>query len=62
MFAVPFGVSSGFYTAMIGGGPASLLWGFILVGLLQEAVAISLGEISSRFPTSGWVPPPMVDI
>ncbi|AAW46614.1 hypothetical protein CNBI0830 [Cryptococcus deneoformans B-3501A] len=53
LFAVPFGISSGFYTAMIGGGPASLLWGFILVGCLQECVAVSLGEICSRFPTSG---------
>ncbi|KIR26742.1 GabA permease [Cryptococcus deuterogattii 99/473] len=53
LFAVPFGISSGFYTAMIGGGPASLVWGFILVGCLQECVAVSLGEICSRFPTSG---------
>lgn len=55
VFAVPFGISSGFYTAMIGGGPASLVWGFILVGCLQECVAVSLGEICSRFPTSGLV-------
>lgn len=53
VFAVPFGVSSGFYTGLIGGGPVCLIWGFLLVGVLQECIAISLGEIQSQYPTSG---------
>ncbi|KAM0747892.1 putative gaba permease [Meredithblackwellia eburnea MCA 4105] len=58
-FAVPFGYTTGFYTGVLGGGPVSILWGFVLVGLMQEFVAVSLGEISSKFPTSSgpfyWV-------
>ncbi|KAM0755297.1 putative gaba permease [Meredithblackwellia eburnea MCA 4105] len=52
LFAVPFGYSTGFYTGLLGGGSVSILWGFCLVGVMQEFVAISLGELSSRFPTS----------
>ncbi|GAA5889907.1 hypothetical protein JCM6882_004362 [Rhodosporidiobolus microsporus] len=59
LFALPFGYVTGFSTGLIGGGAVSLLWGFILVGFMQECVAISLGELASAFPTAAgpyyWV-------
>ncbi|GAA5922199.1 hypothetical protein JCM6882_004717, partial [Rhodosporidiobolus microsporus] len=59
LFAVPFGYTTGFYTGLLGGGAVSILWGFIVVGVMQEFVAISLGELASAFPTAAgpyfWV-------
>ncbi|KAF8575569.1 amino acid transporter [Ramaria rubella] len=52
ILAVPFGLSAPFATSLVGGGPATIVWGFVLISVVVECLAISLGEISSRFPTS----------
>jgi amino acid transporter len=40
---------------MVGGGPANIIWGFVGVSLIILCLAISLGEITSVFPTAGGV-------
>ncbi|KIK57873.1 hypothetical protein GYMLUDRAFT_262748 [Collybiopsis luxurians FD-317 M1] len=39
-------------TSLICGGPATMLWGFVLSGILTVPLAFSLAEISSKYPTS----------
>lgn len=50
--AVPYGYGTALYTGIIGGGPLTLVWGAVVVTLLQWTVAFSLGELASRWPTS----------
>ncbi|BEI92224.1 uncharacterized protein CcaverHIS019_0410440 [Cutaneotrichosporon cavernicola] len=50
--AVPYGYGTALYTGIIGGGPATLIWGSVIVTILQWTVAFSLGELASRWPTS----------
>src|SRR4029078_13725126 len=35
------------------GGPVSIPWGWLLVGLMSTIVALSMAEIASAFPTAG---------
>ena len=35
------------------GGPPTMLWGWLLVGVIVIFVAMSMGEICSSFPTAG---------
>lgn len=53
--SVPYGLSLTLYYPVIGGGPVAIIWGWLLVGLIMTCVAISLGEITSAFPTAGGV-------
>ncbi|MGK4579646.1 amino acid permease [Kitasatospora sp. HPMI-4] len=59
-FAVSFSVISvlsgcmtlyGF--GLVTGGPAVMLWGWLLVGLMVMTVGLSLAEVTSAYPTSG---------
>jgi hypothetical protein len=45
--SVPYGLSTTLIYPLLGGGPATVLWGWILVCSLMLCVAISLGEITS---------------
>jgi hypothetical protein len=45
--SVPYGLSTTLIYPLMGGGPATVLWGWILVCSLMLCVAISLGEITS---------------
>ena len=63
-----FGLSAPIATSLVGGGPAVMLWGlvaepsrgncidirfrWILVSALTQALALSLAEICSKYPTS----------
>ncbi|KAF8513845.1 amino acid/polyamine transporter I [Hysterangium stoloniferum] len=47
-----FGLSAPFSTSLVGGGPATIIWGYVVISLVVLCLAISLGEISSRSPTS----------
>ncbi|KAL1757995.1 amino acid/polyamine transporter I [Schizophyllum commune] len=47
------GLAAPIATSLIGGGPASMFWGLLVVSLLTLAVALSLAEIASKYPTSG---------
>ncbi|RKK78707.1 hypothetical protein BFJ69_g5459 [Fusarium oxysporum] len=50
--AVPYGLGGPLLVGIIGGGPLSLFVGLLVVLVLDGAVALSLAELSSRYPTS----------
>ncbi|KAG2119417.1 amino acid transporter [Suillus clintonianus] len=52
IMAVPFGLSAPIATSLVGGGPAVMIWGWILVSVLTQTLALSLAEICSKYPTS----------
>jgi amino acid transporter len=35
------------------GGPSSIIWGWLLVGLMSTIIALSMAEIASAYPTAG---------
>lgn len=39
-------------TSLVGGGPAVMVWGCLLVSAVTQALALSFAEICSKFPTS----------
>lgn len=51
--AIPYGEGSALLSAIYGGGQLSIFVGWIVANLLQECIALSLGELASRYPTSG---------
>ncbi|KAG9234910.1 amino acid/polyamine transporter I [Amylocarpus encephaloides] len=53
--SIPYGLSTTFYYPLVGGGPANVIWGWVAVSLIILCVAISLGEITSVYPTAGGV-------
>ena len=53
--SIPYGLSTTLVYPIIGGGPANIIWGWFAVSLIILAVAASLGEITSVYPTSGGV-------
>lgn len=53
--SIPFGLSTTFYYPLAGGGPANIIWGWVGVSLIIICVAVSLGEITSVYPTAGGV-------
>ncbi|KAF8970649.1 amino acid transporter [Flammula alnicola] len=52
IIAVPFGLAAPIATSLVGGGPAVMLWGWVLVSLATQPLALSLAEICSKYPTS----------
>ncbi|RAL09302.1 putative amino acid permease [Aspergillus homomorphus CBS 101889] len=50
--AIPYSEGSPLISAIYGGGPMSIFIGWIIVGILYQCVALSLGELVSRYPTS----------
>lgn len=50
--AVPFGEGSALMSAIYGGGPLSIFVGWLIVLVFDECVAVSLGELASRYPTA----------
>ncbi|KAJ9203883.1 hypothetical protein DTO166G4_6857 [Paecilomyces variotii] len=52
MAAIPYGEGGPLLSAIYGGGPLSIFVGWIVVLVLDECVAVSLGELASRYPTS----------
>lgn len=53
--SIPYGLSTTFYYPLVGGGPANIVWGWFMVSAIILCVAISLGEVTSVYPTSGGV-------
>ncbi|KAF9406083.1 hypothetical protein BGZ94_003249 [Podila epigama] len=47
------GLTSLYGTALNGGGPAVIIWGWVFVSLMSFSVAASMAEICSSYPTSG---------
>ncbi|KAG9638483.1 amino acid transporter, partial [Aureobasidium melanogenum] len=50
--AIPYGEGSPLMSAIYGGGQLSIFVGWIVVCILDECIALSLGELASRYPTS----------
>lgn len=55
IMAVPYGLSTTFYITLSNGQSVTILWGWVLLSLLSTAIAASLAEICSVFPTAGGV-------
>ncbi|KAG0152898.1 hypothetical protein PDIDSM_1857 [Penicillium digitatum] len=53
--SVPYGLSTTLYYPLAAGGPANIIWGWVIVTFLILCVAISLAEITSVYPTAGGV-------
>ncbi|KAJ5681331.1 Amino acid/polyamine transporter I [Penicillium maclennaniae] len=53
--SVPYGLSTTLYYPLAAGGPANIIWGWVLVSFLILCVGISLAEITSVYPTAGGV-------
>lgn len=53
--SVPYGLATTVYYPLIGGGPSAVIWGWVTVCCIMICVAISLGEITSVYPTAGGV-------
>ncbi|KAM3418019.1 hypothetical protein BST61_g6230 [Cercospora zeina] len=53
--SVPYGLSTTLIYPLTGGGPSTVIWGWCLVCVLMLCVAVSLGEITSVYPTAGGV-------
>ncbi|EMC98793.1 hypothetical protein BAUCODRAFT_380472 [Baudoinia panamericana UAMH 10762] len=51
--AIPYGEGTPLISAIYGGGQLSIFLGWIVILILDECVALSLGELASRYPTSG---------
>ncbi|KAF8154304.1 amino acid transporter [Crassisporium funariophilum] len=52
IMAVPFGLAAPIATSLIGGGPATMIWGWVLISITTQPLALSLAEICSKYPTS----------
>ncbi|KAF1995713.1 amino acid transporter [Amniculicola lignicola CBS 123094] len=53
--SIPYGLATTMYYPVVTGGPANIIWGWVMVSLIILCVAVSLGEITSVYPTSGGV-------
>ncbi|KAM0428497.1 hypothetical protein ACHAPT_006857 [Fusarium lateritium] len=53
--SIPYGLATSLFYPLINGGPATMIWGWLLVSLVIFCVAVSLGEITSVYPTAGGV-------
>src|SRR5262249_44789516 len=59
-FAISFSIISiltgclpSYFLAFHWGGPVSITWGWLIVGLFTTFVAVSMAEIASTYPTAG---------
>ncbi|XP_006455729.1 hypothetical protein AGABI2DRAFT_187912 [Agaricus bisporus var. bisporus H97] len=52
IMAVPFGLSAPIATSLVAGGPTVMVWGFLMVSLFCQALALSMAEICSKYPTA----------
>ncbi|TID13758.1 amino acid transporter [Venturia nashicola] len=50
--AIPYGEGAPLISAIYGGGQLSIFVGWIVVLALNECIALSLGELASKYPTS----------
>lgn len=53
--SIPYGLATTLYYPIIGGGPVNIIWGWTAVSIIILCVAVSLGEITSVYPTAGGV-------
>lgn len=55
IMAVPYGLSTTFYITLSNGQSVTIIWGWVLLSFLSIAIAASLAEICSVYPTAGGV-------
>lgn len=55
IMAVPYGLSTTFYITLSNGQSVTIIWGWVLLSFLSVAIAASLAEICSVYPTAGGV-------
>lgn len=55
IMAVPYGLSTTMYITLSNGQSVTIIWGWVLLSLLSIAIAASLAEICSVYPTAGGV-------
>ncbi|KAG4415028.1 hypothetical protein IFR04_011849 [Cadophora malorum] len=53
--SIPYGLATTFFYPLAGGGPTTVVWGWLAVSIIILCVATSLGEITSVYPTAGGV-------
>ncbi|KAF2008615.1 polyamine transporter TPO5 [Aaosphaeria arxii CBS 175.79] len=53
--SIPYGLATQLYIPILGGGAVTIIWGWLAVSLVTICVALSLGEITSIYPTAGGV-------
>ncbi|TFK36090.1 amino acid transporter [Crucibulum laeve] len=51
--SIAFGLTAPIATSLVGGGPATMIWGWVLLCIFSQPLALSLAEICSKYPTSG---------
>ncbi|TIC19175.1 amino acid transporter [Wallemia mellicola] len=51
--AIPYGLSTTIIYPLTNGGPSAVIWGWVFMACVTQAVAISLAEICSRYPVAG---------
>lgn len=55
IIATPFGLSATLSLALVDGQCVTIFWGWLLVTLISIAIAASLAEVCSCYPTAGGV-------
>jgi len=55
IIATPFGLSATLSLALVDGQCVTIFWGWLLVTLISIAIAASLAEVCSMFPTAAGV-------
>lgn len=53
--SVPYTLPTTMEYPMAGGGPANMIWGWVIVCAIMLCVVVSLAEITSVYPTAGGV-------
>lgn len=53
--SVPYGLATTLIYPLTGGGPVTIIWGWIAVCAIVLCLSASLGEITSVYPTAGGV-------
>lgn len=53
--SIPYGLATTLYYPLVGGGPSTIIWGWLVVSLIILCVGVSLAEITSVYPTAGGV-------
>ncbi|EEP78754.1 hypothetical protein UREG_03600 [Uncinocarpus reesii 1704] len=55
IIAAPYGLSTTLYITLTDGQSVTIIWGWVLVTMISIAIAASLAEICSVYPTAGGV-------
>ncbi|TIA72400.1 hypothetical protein E3P91_02023 [Wallemia ichthyophaga] len=51
--AIPYGLSTTILYPLTNGGSSAVIWGWVMMAVITQCVAVSLAEICSRYPVAG---------